>query len=159
MDIITDFIGFLLEMWESHWSGKIIVVIFVSFMAAVLGAIIYYGGRKVHYLVTRKRCSHCQEWTTLFSTGKFTNCAAGPPCCHDCQIRHKMDGELKLRCPDCGTVMEKILTDGHIVDRCPDGHGRWLSEKEYKSLTTPPPNSGIDATSYLMGFAGGSLLP
>ena len=39
-----------------------------------------------------------------------------------------------MRCPDCGTVLERVTHHGVTIEQCPEGHGLWLTEAELHAL-------------------------
>jgi len=42
--------------------------------------------------------------------------------------------EVKLKCPCCGTIMDKIDKDGVIIDRCPNCFGIYLDKGELDKI-------------------------
>src|SRR5262249_16267521 len=49
----------------------------------------------------------------------------------------------RMRCPDCGEALERAAYYGVTIERCPDGHGLWLTEAELHALAKRERNSWI----------------
>jgi Transcription factor zinc-finger len=53
-----------------------------------------------------------------------------------------------MRCPDCGALLERAAHYGATIERCPEGHGLWLTESELHALAKRERNSWIGRYFY-----------
>jgi len=70
------------------------------------------------------------------------------------------EDEERLKCPSCGTIMDKTDRGGVVIDRCPKCFGIWLDKGELDKIVImkkgkyskepkkyPPPRPGLRSPS------------
>ena len=50
--------------------------------------------------------------------------------CTSCQVDLELRGDIKLKCPKCGTLMEKEYIEKTVIDKCPKCGGVFLDRGE-----------------------------
>lgn len=117
-------------------------------VTVILWLVLGRVSEEIMWLIERKRCRHCHEWTAEVSKGDFpTECKAGVPCCESCGYKHFINDSNKLDvcCPMCRTRLEYVEAYGLSNVGCPRGHGMWLDHSQMTILSRG--DSSLTATT------------
>lgn len=108
---------------ESSWLAVVIQVGLMWVLPTVILFFLIRGlVRKIHYLIVRQRCQHCNQWTTKFSTstieGTKKPCTEDRACCKTDRLWHRAYTEQVFICPQDGSIMDKVLIGKVIGNLC-----------------------------------------
>jgi hypothetical protein len=154
------------DMWEygdrydDAFSYIIAIFFFIVIWAVtlfVVGGALYGTYRGIRWLVLRKHCQHCGNWTIGAADGQYANCDHQQPCCSNCNLDHKAKAENIYNCPIDGTPMAKVINSlGDIIDKCPTCQVILLSESELENIKDQARSEGRSggiATGIAIGVA------